>query len=301
MKTKMTVVLLIMTLLCSLAASGCAQTETENPPASPEPETANRGVSEQPVYEFETRELYAERDGQRIFGLIHIPRGAGEKMPAVVYSHGLGGSYHYGLQYAEAMAARGYVVYCFDFCGGSPQSRSDGSPYDMSIFTEQEDLEAVLSMIQNLEYVDTDHIFLLGSSQGGLVSAITAADHRDEIAGAVLLYPAFVLVDDAKERFDRPGDVPETYPHLFMTVGRAYFEDLLDYDVYADIADFDKDVLILHGDEDSVVPLSYSERALEVYPSAELKILRGAGHGLSGKDARIAIDFMTQYYHSHIN
>ena len=89
--------------------------------------------------------------------------------------------------------------------------------YDMSIFTEQEDLEAVLSMIQNLEYVDTDHIFLLGSSQGGLVSAITAADHRDEIAGAVLLYPAFVLVDDAKERFDRPGDVPETYPHLFMT------------------------------------------------------------------------------------
>ena len=88
----------------------------------------------------------------------------------------------------------------------------------------------------------------------------------------MLLYPAFVLVDDAKERFDRPGDVPETYPHLFMTVGRAYFEDLLDYDVYADIADFDKDVLILHGDEDSVVPLSYSERALEVYPSAELKI-----------------------------
>ena len=86
-----------------------------------------------------------------------------------------------------------------------------------------------------------------------------------------------------------------------MTVGRAYFEDLLDYDVYADIADFDKDVLILHGDEDSVVPLSYSERALEVYPSAELKILQGAGHGLSGKDARIAIDFMTQYYLSLIH
>ena len=188
----MTVVLLIMTLLCSLAASGCAQTETENPPAAPEPETANRTVSEQPVYEFETRELYAERDGQRIFGLIHIPRGEGDKMPAIVYSHGLGGSYHYGFQYAEAMAARGYVVYCFDFCGGSPQSRSDGSPYDMSIFTEQEDLEAVLSMIQNLEYVDTDHIFLLGSSQGGLVSRlrrrITGMRSREQCCFIRLLF-----------------------------------------------------------------------------------------------------------------
>ena len=57
-------------------------------------------------------------------------------------------------------------------------------------------------MIQSLSYVDNDNIFLLGSSQGGVVSAITAADNSEDIAGAVLLYPAFVLVDDAMERFD---------------------------------------------------------------------------------------------------
>ena len=32
-------------------------------------------------------------------------------------------------------------------------------------------------------------------------------------------------------------------------------------------------MLLIHGDADSIVPLSYSERALEVYPSAELKVI----------------------------
>lgn len=127
-------------------------------------EAVNFQVSDQPIYAYETQELYAQRGENRIYGVIYIPQDAGEVMPAIVYAHGLGGSHRSGQQYAEAMASRGYVVYCFDFCGGSPGSRSDGSQYDMSIFTEQADLEAVIDRIRQLEYVDGDNIFLLGSS-----------------------------------------------------------------------------------------------------------------------------------------
>lgn len=263
-------------------------------------EAVNFQVSDQPIYAYETQELYAQRGENRIYGVIYIPQDAGEVMPAIVYAHGLGGSHRSGQQYAEAMASRGYVVYCFDFCGGSPGSRSDGSQYDMSIFTEQADLEAVIDRIRQLEYVDGDNIFLLGSSQGGAVSAMTAADDPDAFAGVVLLYPAFVLVDDAKAQFNSVEEIPETIYHLFMTLGRTYFEDLLDYDIYADIRDFDRDVLLIHGDADGIVPLSYSERAVEVYPSAELKVLEGAGHGFSGEDAQRAIDYMTAYFNAHI-
>ncbi len=262
---------------------------------------SNFQVSDQPIYEYEIRELYASRDENQIYGIIYIPQNAGDKMPAIIYSHGFGGSHQYGTQYAEAMAARGYVVYCFDFCGGSPTSRSDGSQYEMSIFTEEQDLENVIEMIQKLNYVDEKNIFLLGSSQGGAVSAMTAADHKEEIAGAVLLYPAFVIVDNAMEQFDTIEDVPETYFHMFMEVGRTYFEGLFDYDIYEDIKAYDKDVLIIHGDEDSIVPVSYSERAIEVYPSAQLKVISGAGHGFSGEDAQSAISYMTEYYNSHLN
>lgn len=278
-----------------------AENGPESIPGASESGTVDIRVSDQPVYEYETQEMVARRDGNQIYGVLYIPQDAGEVMPAIIYSHGFGGSHRSGSQYAAAMAARGYVVYCFDFCGGSSGSRSDGSPYDISIFTEQEDLEAVISMIQSLEYVDEDNLFLMGTSQGGVVSAITAADHIDEIRGMVLLYPAFVLVDNANELFQSPEEIPDTQFFLWMDVGRAYFEPLLDYDIYADIEAYDKDVLILHGDADSIVPLSYSERAAEVYPSAELEVLQGAGHGFSGENAQAAIAFMTEYYNSHIN
>ena len=46
---------------------------------------------------------------------------------------------------------------------------------DMSIFTERADLEAVIHMMQEQPFVDEENIFLMGTSQGGAVSAITAA------------------------------------------------------------------------------------------------------------------------------
>ena len=49
-------------------------------------------------------------------------------------------------------------------------------------------------------------------------------------------------------------EVPETYQHMFMAVGKAYFEELFDYNIYEDIENFNKDVLIIHGDSDDIVP-----------------------------------------------
>lgn len=251
------------------------------------------------IYEYETQELYAKRDGHQIYGIVYIPRNTGGKMPAVIFSHGFGGTHSVGTQYAEALAQKGYVAYCFDFCGGSPGSRSDGSTLEMSLFTEQADLEAVISMIQELDYVDSENLFLIGTSQGGAVSAITGSAHPKEIRGMVLLYPAFVMVDNANALFPSVDKIPDTYYFMWMNVGRAYFEPLLGYDIYGEIAAYDRDVLLIHGDADGIVPLSYSERALEVYPSAELKIIPGGGHGFYGDDARQTIDYILEYLTFH--
>lgn len=257
------------------------------------------GSQAEPVYEYETEELYAEREDHQIYGVIYIPQDAGDKMPAVIFSHGYGGNHQVGASYAESLAEQGYVVYCFGFCGGSPGSRSDGSTLEMSLFTEQADLEAVITMMQGLDYVDSDNLFLMGTSQGGAVSAITGAAHPEEIRGMVLLYPAFVMVDNAKELFQSVDEIPDTYDFMWMEVGRAYFEPLLDYDIYGEIAAYDKDVLLIHGDEDGIVPLSYSEQALEVYPSAELKVIEGAGHGFYGDDEILATQEILAYLDAH--
>lgn len=132
---------------------------------------------------FNMQELYAVRDGKRIYGELYLPQNISGKLPVVIYSHGFGGTHAYGVEYAKELVKLGYIVYCFDFCGGSSSSKSDGSTLEMSIFTEQADLEAVIMMIQELDFVDTHNIFLLGSSQGGVVSAITAAKNQSIIRG----------------------------------------------------------------------------------------------------------------------
>lgn len=296
---------LLSALICLLslpafALPGGAESAPTPEPGAPQILSEKTAASApETLYTYETQELYAQRDGHRIYGVIHIPQEAGEPMPAVIISHGFGGTHSVGAQYAQALAERGYVAYCFDFCGGSPGSQSDGSTLEMSLFTEQADLEAVISMMQNLDYVDKDNLFLMGTSQGGAVSAITGAAHPDEIRGMVLLYPAFVMVDEANALFQSAEEIPDTYYFMWMEVGRAYFEPLLDYDIYGAIAEYTRDVLLIHGDADGIVPLSYSERALEAYPSAELKVISGGGHGFYGEDAQLAIGYMLDYLQAH--
>lgn len=164
-------------------------------------------------YQYKSSTLRFRRGKKTIYGRIFLPRSKKKKkFPTVISSHGFGGSYEYGVDYAKALAKKGYAVYCFDFCGGSPDSRNSGSTLNMSIFTEQKDLETVIKNLKKKKYVDKKNIFLFGTSQGGAVSAITAAKHRKEIRGLILFYPAFVLVDHAKAEFK---SVDECRENLF--------------------------------------------------------------------------------------
>ena len=278
-------------LLCLFPAGGCAASFGVLPPSA---------AAEDTTYAYTTQELYAERDGNRIYGVLYRPQDAGEKLPAVILSHGFGGTYRVGVPYAQALAEKGYAVYCFDFCGGSYSSQSDGSPLDMSLRTEQADLEAVIRMVQELDFIDADNLFLMGTSQGGAVSAVTTADHPDEIRGLILLYPAFIMAERANELFQSEEEIPDTYYFMWMEVGHDYFASLLGYDIYAVIAGYDRDVLLLHGDADAIVPFSASERALEAFPSASLEVLPGAGHGFSGEDESTATRLIADYLQSHL-
>lgn len=91
----------------------------------------------------------------------------------------------------------------------------------MSLFTEQEDLDVVIKMIQKLDYVDSSNLFLLGTSQGGAVSALAGAKHPDEIKGMVLLYSAFVMVDNANELFRSADARNRIFTHQFFNALRS--------------------------------------------------------------------------------
>ena len=228
-------------------------------------------------------ELYAEAQGKKIYGYITAPKNyKDQKLPTIVISHGFGGNAERGDYYAQSLAKEGYVAYSFDFMGGNKNSRSGNDTLKMSVFTEVDDLDVVVNTLKNKNFVDKDNIFLLGQSQGGVVSTIEGAKLKNEIKGLILVFPAFVLFDDARELFKSVSDIPEVYNHRGNEVGKVYFEKSLDYDVYNDMKSYDGKVLIVHGTSDNVAPISYSHRAIETFKDAKLKEVPGAGHGFRG-------------------
>lgn len=238
-------------------------------------------------YTYKVDTVYCQRDGLRIFGLAYIPQGEQEKWPLVIYSHGIGSSYTAGIPYAEALAQKGYVVYTFDFCGATAQSKSDGKTEDMTIFTEQKDLTAIIANLKKQPYVDADRTYLLGISLGGLVSSITAASMPEQIRNLLLVYPALCAPDDSRKNYDADGNRLD--PQARIMGGDNYNKAMLKFDPFEHIGKYQKPVFIVHGTEDRLVPIAYSERAITVFPQARLEKIKGAGHGFRGEPLEKAI------------
>lgn len=247
------------------------------------------------VYEYRIRTRYSERDGKKIYGVAYIPYRE-EKVPLVILSHELCATHESGMNYAEELAAHGVAAYTFDFCGGSVESRSQGETTQMTVLTEVEDLEIVLETVKDWEFADQEKIVLLGCSQGGLVTAIAAAKHREALAGVILLYPAFSIPDILHKSFGSKGNVPEQFKFMdWIMVGKKYAEDMWDYDVYREVAAYDKKVLLLHGNCDYIVDVFYSQKAALEYPDCEMHCLNAAGHIFEGRAFQEAMNYIWNY------
>ena len=203
-----------------------------------------------------------------IRGVEYLP--AGEKLPAVIMSHGFGGCQAEMSGWAERLAEMGLAVYTYDFCGGG-RGISDGDTADMTVLTEREDLATVLAYVQALPYTDNDRIVLWGFSQGGFVSALAAARIGEQIRGLVLIYPAFCIPDDGRAGVmpGTPGFDPDHIPEILMAgdmrVGKAYVEVSQKIDIYREIVKYRGNVLIVHGLSDAMVNYNYSVHAYKAY------------------------------------
>jgi pimeloyl-ACP methyl ester carboxylesterase len=218
--------------------------------------------------------------GREVYGVSYMPENK-KKCPVVIFSHGFNGSNNDFAKNSEYLAANGVGAYCFDFCGGSTKSKSDLNTSEMSIFTEKEDISAVIDTIKNWDNVDADNIFLFGASQGGLVTTLVADEYVEEIKGILLLFPALCIADDWNRKFPTLESIPDTQDLWGVTLGRVFFETIHGYNVFEHIGKFHKNVLIFHGDKDEIVALEYGERASKVYPNASIEVFQGEGHGFS--------------------
>ena len=277
---KKTVIVLMGFIAVAMGFAACSS-DDNNGSMPPENEETTDSVQTGTELVVDSAEVWSERDGNRIFGMMYYNSASSKKQPAVILSHSSSLTHEAMSGYALAIAKMGYAAYCFDFCGGSDKSKSDGKTDEMTVFTEVEDLRAVVKTVKSLGYVESSEVYLLGSSQGGLVSALLADECPDDFAGMILFYPAFNIPEMVKmfSGFGDWGDFGDFGG--MMPMSEAYINSIKDFDVWSHIGKFSKPVCIIHGTADMIVPISNSEKAVGLYPSATLNKIEGANHGFN--------------------
>ena len=214
--------------------------------------------------------------------MLRRPEGEG-KFPVLILCHGYGGDSRGEEGFARYFAERGFASLAVDFAGGGHGSRSDGETWEMSVLTEARDLSAVMDGIREADFADPGRVYLWGESQGGFVSSIAAADRPDDVAGLIALFPAYVIQDDSRKRVPDLDRIPERMEVMGMELGAVYHRDALSFDIYERLPRYAGPVLLMHGTADTLVPISYSERAEKCFPDARLVRFEGAGHGFWGE------------------
>ena len=203
----------------------------------------------------------------------------------IIFCHGLRSSKESGktLGIIEGLAKKGIASLRFDFSG---HGDSEGNFTEVTFSKATEDLLSVIDYVNTLSY---KHIGLVGSSFGGN-AAIFASLEISDLLGMALRCP----VSDYKEETEVLYTKEQMQAWKDTGVNVEYHDDgtsfSLGYDFYLDglervaypIAEnITVPTLVVHGDNDEMVPLSQSEKLVSLMPQAQLHIVKEADHRFS--------------------
>lgn len=94
-------------------------------------------------------------------------------------------------------------------------------------------------------------------------------------------------------------EVPDRFTILGQEVGKKYYQGVFGYPIYQVIRGYKGLVLIFHGENDEIVDISYSMRAVKAYENAKLVALPWKGHGFSAAGSRKAAEFSCRFIREH--
>ena len=166
----------------------------------------------------------------------------------------------------------------------------------MSVLTEVQNLRDALQFASSLPFVKADQLYLMGSSQGGFVSALLAQEAAN-LAGVFLLYPAFSLPDDIRSTFASLDAAPETFNLLGTKISKKYLADVYPIDAYEGLGKISSPVHIYHGADDFIVPITASKKAVKTLKDARLTTLDETGHSLTAEQqAQIGVEIADEIF-----
>jgi alpha-beta hydrolase superfamily lysophospholipase len=225
---------------------------------------------------------------------------------AVVLCHGFLSSKHSTTNktLTRLLNDAGLAAFRFDFFG---QGESEGLFEDISVSLAVRQAHAAIEVVRSRGY---DTLGLMGSSFGGLVAILTAAQRQD-IACLALKCPVVDFAEELRLEFG-PVELARwqstnTVPDLLGGAGRvrlkfALYEDCLRHIAYEPASRIVAPTLIVQGARDELVPLHQSRRLLDALRGPKrLDLLPEADHQFTrGEDFRTMTATIAEWLFDHL-
>jgi hypothetical protein len=237
--------------------------------------------------------------GHQVSAILTEP--AGHTGRAVVLCHGFLSSKNSSTNKAltRGLIEGGIATFRFDFFG---HGESQG-PFDQLTTTLA--IGQAMAAVDLLKSRGFARLGLMGSSFGGLVSILTAAQRRD-LRCLALKCPVVDFGEELRLEF---GDAEiqrwketGTIPNILGGPGRvklafAFYEDCLNRIAYEPATHIIVPTLIVQGDKDEHVPLHQSQRLFDALPAhKQLEMIPGADHQFTkGEDFNTMTTLITNW------
>jgi alpha-beta hydrolase superfamily lysophospholipase len=224
---------------------------------------------------------FTDPQGHRVAAVLTSPAESSNR--AAVLCHGFLSSKNSKTNktLTRLLTERGIATFRFDFFG---QGESDG-PF--------EKITTTLAVGQAMAALDLmvakgfRQIGLMGSSFGGLVSILTAAQ-RTDLACLALKCPVVDFAEQLRLEFGEEELVKwketDTIPDMLGSSSRvklayAFYDDCLRQIAYGPAKTITAPTFIVQGDKDEVVPLHQSQRLYDALQTTKrLEMIAGANH-----------------------
>lgn len=199
---------------------------------------------------------------------------------------------------------RGIATCRFDFFG---QGESEGPFEHITLTTALEQARSALAHVRDQGF---RRLGLMGSSFGGLVAVLLAAQQSDLCALAlkcpVMDFPETLRLEFGDERmahWKQHNEIPNVLggPRSVALQYRLY-EDCLAFDAYKAAASIQAPTLIVQGSCDELVPSHQSQTLYDLLTGEKrLDILEGADHGFTkGDDFRTMTHSIAEWFTQHL-
>ncbi|MDH5428636.1 MAG: lysophospholipase [Nitrospirota bacterium] len=204
----------------------------------------------------------------------------------------------------ELLVPQGIATVRFDWYGMG-ESRQHFP--NMTLKHCQDQLDTVFQMVQERELT---HLGLVGSSFGGLL-AILAAPHQPTLQALglkcpVVDFPEVLRMEfgpDAMARWKSTNHIPNIIGNGSpVPLHYGFYEECLTYDAYAALSHIQVPTLVVHGDQDELIPRPQIDRLLTTLTaSKQLTLISGADHQFGRpEDFRLMTTHLAQWMINHL-